>query len=145
MPKKKKHILSTVGEPYRFKKGQSGNPAGRPPKFLSTLKDQGYKQAEVNDTMRVVLSMQDIELSKIDKDPRATILERILAKALIKARKNGNLRDLESVITRPFGAPKQVIEQAAAEETTEEIDYSKLSDATLKEIAAAKITKTKKK
>jgi len=35
-----------------FKKGEVANPNGRPRKYVSLLKEQGYKLAEINDTIQ---------------------------------------------------------------------------------------------
>ena len=40
-----------------FKKGQSGNPKGRPKKWVSTLRDSGYKMSEVRDCILVMMAM----------------------------------------------------------------------------------------
>ena len=43
-----------------YKPGQSGNPNSRPRKYVSLLKEQGYKLAEINDTIQAMMSM-DLE------------------------------------------------------------------------------------
>jgi len=40
-----------------FKKGEVANPNGRPKKYVTLLKEQGYKLAEINDTIQAMLSM----------------------------------------------------------------------------------------
>ncbi len=46
-------------------KGVSGNPNGRPRKYVSLLKEQGYKLAEVNDCIQAIMSMDMQELKAV--------------------------------------------------------------------------------
>ncbi len=45
-------------EPYKMQKGETLNPNGRPRKYVSLLKEQGYKLAEINDTIQAILKTQ---------------------------------------------------------------------------------------
>ena len=47
-----------------WKKGQSGNPNGRPRKYVSLLKEQGYKVSEINDTIQAMMAMEIDELKE---------------------------------------------------------------------------------
>lgn len=96
-----------------WKPGQSGNPKGRPRKWISQLaKDNGYTLLQIKDTMKQMLAMSVKELDEIVKDKRdSTALERAVAMSLKKAAQYGDMFRLEAVITRPFGGPTQVIEE----------------------------------
>ena len=54
-----------------WNKGESGNPHGRPRKWISELKESGYKSSEVNDCILVMLSMTLEELADVYKNPKA--------------------------------------------------------------------------
>jgi hypothetical protein len=43
-----------------FKKGEVANPNGRPRKYVSELRAQGYKLSEVNDAIQVLMSMKSM-------------------------------------------------------------------------------------
>jgi len=96
--------------PHQFKPGQSGNPAGRPRKFVTLMKDAGYKQTEINDTLRALLVMTEDELQDIKDHPESTILERVAAAALLKGLNSSSLFNLELLMSRTFGSPKQQID-----------------------------------
>jgi hypothetical protein len=95
------------GAVNQFEKGQSGNPNGRPRKYVSLLKEQGYKLSEINDTIQTMMAMDVSELQKVNDNPKATIMEKTIAAAMIKSLKNGSLFSLETLLTRVYGRPKE--------------------------------------
>jgi hypothetical protein len=100
-----KHVAEFI-----WKKGQSGNPNGRPKKFVSKLVDEGYKLSEVNDCIMAMLAMNLDELKAVFQDENATILEKTIAQAMKKSLEKGSLYTVETLMTRLFGAPKTQIE-----------------------------------
>ena len=90
-----------------FKKGEVANPNGRPRKYVSLLKEQGYKVSEINDTIQAMMAMDLSELIKVNDNPKATIMEKTVAAAMMKSLKNGSLYSLETLLTRVYGKPKE--------------------------------------
>lgn len=111
-----------------FKKGESGNPNGRPKKFVTTLKEQGYKRSEINDTIQALLSMNIQELKEVFEDKNATILEKTIANALKKSLEKGSLYSIETLITRVYGQPKQEIEQNITQHNISLLSIDPLDD-----------------
>ena len=93
----------------QFKPGTSGNPSGRPRKWVSTLKEQGYKLSEVNDALQVLLSMSYEELAQVWNDPNATALEKAVSKAIQTDMKKGKLDSIKILLSRVFGRPRNEI------------------------------------
>jgi hypothetical protein len=91
----------------KFKAGESGNPNGRPRKYVSLLKDQGYKLSEINDSLMALLSMDLNELKEVFENPKATVLEKAVAGAIRKSIEKGSLYNIETIITRAMGKPKE--------------------------------------
>ena len=93
-----------------FEKGQSGNPNGRPRKYVTLLVDQGYKRSEINDTIQNMMAMTVDELKQVWDNPKATILEKTIASAMRKSIEKGTLYSLETLLSRVYGLPKQEVE-----------------------------------
>jgi hypothetical protein len=90
-----------------FKKGQSGNPNGRPKSYVTGLKDAGYNMTEINMSIRNMLSMNINELKAVFENPDATILEKTVAGAMRKSLEKGSLYSIETLLSRVFGKPKE--------------------------------------
>ncbi len=98
-------------EGTQFKKGKSGNPNGRPRKWVSTLTDIGYKKSEIHDCLRALMAMDMDELTEVYKNPNATMLEKTVANALRADLKKGTTTTIDKIIERVDGKPAQEIRQ----------------------------------
>lgn len=94
-------------EPYKMKKGETLNPNGRPRKYVSLLKESGYKLSEINDTIQSMMAMDLEELKAVWDNPKATVLEKTIANAMKKSLEKGSLYSLETLLTRVYGKPKE--------------------------------------
>ena len=97
-------------EPYKMQKGQTLNPNGRPRKYVTLLKEQGYKLSEINDTIQVMMSMNTTELKEVFDNPKATILEKTIAGAMNKSLIKGSLYSLDTLLTRVYGKPNEQLD-----------------------------------
>lgn len=92
-----------------FKNGyderREGN--GRPRKYVSLLKEQGYKLSEINDSIQAMMAMDLEELKQVWDNPKATVLEKTIANAMRKSLEKGSLYSLETLLTRVYGKPKE--------------------------------------
>ena len=113
-----------------FQKGQSGNPNGRPRKYVSQLKDLGYKKSEINDTIQAMMAMTMDELKEVWENKNATILEKTIANAMKKSLEKGTLYSLETLLSRVYGQPKQEIDQNIMEHNISILNIDPLDDST---------------
>ena len=93
------------------------------------MKEIGYTKSQVEDTMLSMLSLGRKELEKIDRGDEYTIFERIIAGALLKSHDKNSLFNLEMLLTRSQGKPKETIDQTIESKNftiTLNLDESKL-------------------
>jgi hypothetical protein len=102
---------------------------GRPKKLITQMKEIGYTKSQVEDTMLAMLTLSRKELEKIDRGDEYTIMERTIAGALLKGHNNNSLFNLEMLLTRSQGKPKETIDQTIESKNftiTLNLDESKL-------------------
>jgi hypothetical protein len=102
-----KVIQEHGGAVNRFEKGESGNPSGRPRKYVTILKEQGYKLSEINDTIQSMMAMTIDELQDVYRHKDTTILEKTIAGAMYKSIQKGSLYSLDTLLTRVYGKPNE--------------------------------------
>ena len=93
-----------------LEKGETANPNGRPKKFTTELAEQGYKLSEVNDSIQAIMAMNETEIKEVLKNNDATMLEKTVARAIIKSYEKGSLFSMDTLLSRVFGKPKESVE-----------------------------------
>ena len=112
-------------EPYKFKKGQSGNPNGRPPnrvpktlqKVMTKTKAKkftGLSNEEINDWEAALLTMELDEIKLLSREAEAPIYVRGLAMAILVEAKNGVCKTLERLRANVYGQAKRTYELTGA-------------------------------
>ena len=140
MPGGNKNIKPEDG--VQFKPGESGNPAGRPPKLLNQLnnelKEQGYKplkESQIIEAYLLLLNMKRGDIKKLAKSGEVPAIFEIAAKGIGGKR---GLDAVEKLLERAIGKAQQRADITSKGEKINDIDYSKLSDGVLDEILAAR-------
>jgi predicted transcriptional regulator len=83
------------------------NREGRPKKYVTLLRESGYKLSEVNDTIQTIMAMDLDELKQVWDNPKATVLEKTIANALKKSLEKGSLYSIDTLLNRVYGKPKE--------------------------------------
>lgn len=97
------------------------NLKGRPRKWISDIKEQGYALSEITDAIQVLISLDTEQLHEIRNNPKSTVLEITIAAAIIKSIQKGDLDSIETLISRVFGKPKQQVDVDAKVDITNHV------------------------
>jgi hypothetical protein len=87
------------------------NLKGRAKKYQTSLTEKGYKKSEITDAINILISMDKAALEEVAEDEEATVLERVVALAILESIRKKTLYNIETLLTRVYGQPKQEIEQ----------------------------------
>ena len=114
--KPKNSVKTGKGNPPKekeFQAGQSGNPNGRPKKYITQITEAtGYKISQVQDCIKSMLKLNLVELKRVGESSTAPALEVLIARGINGDLKRGELRNLESLLSRSFGKPTEQIEHS---------------------------------
>ena len=127
---------NTKGLKDPWKKGQSGNPNGRPKKLVSSilaeLKEEGelVTRSLVEQTYQVLMSLTQEQLTKIASDKKQPMINRIVSKEMLSKK---GFEIIEKMMDRANGKAVQMSEITQnIDVLTIEEDLTKLSTHELK-------------
>lgn len=95
----------------QFKKWQSGNPNGRPKKWIALVNEQLAKEwynpaskADIETNYMAMVQLEEKKLKEIVNDPAQPMLIRILSKNMLSGK---GFDIIEKMLDRGIGKPKQ--------------------------------------
>ena len=115
-PNSQKHYVKP-----RWKKGESGNPAGRPKDRVKELmnglltvkqvkENTNLNEHEINAIERIIMSLDTTALQAIAKSEKTPAYMRTLAMAAMWDMKNGKTNTMNLLRDRQFGAVKKTVD-----------------------------------
>jgi hypothetical protein len=102
-------------KPFQAGADARRNKFGRPRKWVNEMRDRGYKQSEVHDCLLVLIDMTKDELKEIVKDKGTAALEGVVAGAILKSWNTKSMYNIETILTRVYGKPKETSESTGTQ------------------------------
>lgn len=98
--------IGEEGKPYRWEKGQSGNPKGRPLKIYTQIKQMGYSAEDLKAAFGELPWYTSDELRGLMKDKTKPVIAQIVASCLYQALKKGDMRPILQLLEHTLGKPQ---------------------------------------
>jgi len=102
-----RHDITKEGKETRFKKGQSGNPNGRPKKLVSaviaSLKEEGYEEVtseHVKQVYQLLIGLDKERITEIKNDKEQSMLFRVVSEAILEEK---GFEIIEKMLDRAHG------------------------------------------
>lgn len=92
------------------KKGEVRNPAGRPKRIYTIIKESGYTKDDIRDAFEEVGWQTLDDLHEIIKDEKKPVILKVIARAFIKGAEKGDFRYVSEILQHIIGKPKEQIE-----------------------------------
>jgi hypothetical protein len=99
----------------RWKKGESGNPRGRPPDDFGLRAIKMLTQEELATVANLILKNNVDALKAIGKDENSSVLKTMVAAVAVKIISNGDMHALDTLLNRLIGKVKDQINVTGVE------------------------------
>lgn len=108
----------------RYKKGESGNPSGRPKLAPEDKVLRQLTKAQFSEIANLIVQGDWQALVEMEEAPETTVLKRLICKALKVAHERGDWTTVDRFMDRVIGKVKDEVEATVMTTTFEKLDGS---------------------